>query len=297
MTGRDERAEKRRNLLWSLGALIPLALAGPAIAFAVETAPAETAPAYLADRGRGLPTSLFGTYIQKGEWLVYPFFEYTRTPHFEYHPSELGFTGETDFQSKLTEYEYQVFVSYGLTDRVAFELEGALHASASLEKAPEDTSAMPDPLQESGLGDTQAEVRWRWSEETETRPEMFSWLEVDFPFQRDKVILGTQNWETSLGFGVIKGFGWGTLTGRVTYAYDGEDNQVGFGEWGVEYLKRISQTWRFVGAIEGGSDEISAIVEGQARLGEHTALKLNSGFGLTRQAADFAPEVGVLFSF
>jgi hypothetical protein len=33
---------------------------------------------WLADRGPGIPTSLFGTYITKGEFLVYPFYEYTK---------------------------------------------------------------------------------------------------------------------------------------------------------------------------------------------------------------------------
>src|SRR5262245_27295397 len=178
MNGRIGGIGMRGIFLAFMSGAIPLAFAGPAAAAAAEADPAAVEPAYLSDRGRGLPTSLFGTYVQKGEWLVYPFFEYTRTPHFEYHPSELGFVGETDFQSKLTEYEYQIFASYGMTDRVAFELEGALHASSTLEKAPEDTSALPDPLEESGLGDVQAEVRWRWSEESATRPEMFSWVEV-----------------------------------------------------------------------------------------------------------------------
>ena len=36
----------------------------------------ESLPFYLKDRGPGVPTSMFATYIQKGEWVVYPFFEY-----------------------------------------------------------------------------------------------------------------------------------------------------------------------------------------------------------------------------
>ena len=32
-------------------------------------------PPYLQDRGTGVATSMFGTYVQKGELLVYPFFE------------------------------------------------------------------------------------------------------------------------------------------------------------------------------------------------------------------------------
>lgn len=69
------------------------------------------------------------------------------------------------------------------------------------------------------------------------------------------------------------------------------------GEFAVEYLKRVSRVWRFVAAVEGESDEVELILEAQARLNPHVLLKLNSGFGVTSKAADFAPEVGVLFSW
>jgi hypothetical protein len=39
-------------------------------------AQAETVPAYLADRGTGIATSMFGTYIQDKELITYLFFEY-----------------------------------------------------------------------------------------------------------------------------------------------------------------------------------------------------------------------------
>lgn len=37
---------------------------------------AEDLPFYLKDRGTGIPTSMFGTYVRKEEVLVYPFYEY-----------------------------------------------------------------------------------------------------------------------------------------------------------------------------------------------------------------------------
>jgi hypothetical protein len=253
-------------------------------------------PPYLADRGRGMSTSMFGTYVRKGEWLVYAFYEYTKTSGFEYAPDELGFTGDEEHIGTLTDREALLFISYGVTERLEVELEGALHASASLEKASDDFSAMPDPLEESGLGDIEGQVRWRWAEETEHRPEMFSFFEVVFPFQKGDVLLGTQDWEYSLGFAAIKGHTWGTITGRVSLAYS--ESQIEVGEYAVEYLKRLSPAWRFFAAIEGEqTDEISLIVEGQARLGRHVLLKLNSGFGLTTKAPDVAPEIGLLFSF
>lgn len=44
-----------------------------------------------------MPTLIFATYIRKGELRVYPFYEYVRATHDEYHGSELGFLGDTDY--------------------------------------------------------------------------------------------------------------------------------------------------------------------------------------------------------
>jgi hypothetical protein len=279
--------------------LILLALAGRPLLVRADDLPQQRTPSpqFLSDRGPGLATSLFGTYVRKGEWLVYTFYEYTRNAEFEYKPSELGFTGDEDFLGTLRESEDLLFVSYGLTDRVAFELEGAARARATLDKSPQDPSGVPKTLTESGLGDVQGELRWRWSAEGEHRPEYFSWFEVGFPFQRNRVLLGTQDWEYTLGFGAIKGHRWGTLTGRVSIAYDGSDGTIDAGEYAVEYLKRVSKVWRFVGAVEGESDEVNLVVEAQAQLGRHLLLKFNSGFGVTTKAPDVAPEVGLLFSW
>ncbi len=275
------------------------AMAGEATPAAVDPQPVGEAglPPYLADRGRGLATSMFGTYVRKHEWLVYAFYEYTKTSDFEYTPDEVGFPGNQEHFGRLTEREALLFISYGLSDRFAFELEGALHASATLRKAPDDFSGVPGRLEESGLGDVEGQLRWRWSEEGEHRPELFSYFEVGFPFQKDRVLLGTQGWEYALGFAAIKGHRWGTLTGRVSVKYDQEDGQVEVGEYAVEYLKRLSPAWRFFAAVEGEDDEVELIVEAQVRLGRHVLLKLNSGFGVTTKAPDFAPEAGLLFSF
>ena len=58
--------------------------------------------------------------------------------------------------------------------------------SATLDKSPLDTSALPSTVKESGLGDVEAQLRWRWSKETDTRPEFFSYFETVFPLQRSK---------------------------------------------------------------------------------------------------------------
>ncbi len=50
------------------------------------------------DRGPGQPLSMFGTYISKGELVVYPFFEYYRDHDYEYEAGELGFEGTTELR-------------------------------------------------------------------------------------------------------------------------------------------------------------------------------------------------------
>jgi len=44
---------------------------------------------YLKDRGTGIPTSMFGTYINKKEVIIYPFYEYYYDDNAEYSPEEL----------------------------------------------------------------------------------------------------------------------------------------------------------------------------------------------------------------
>ncbi len=261
-----------------------------------QTEDTTTLQPWQADRGRGMATSMFGTYVRPGEWLVYTFYEYTETSGFEYAPDEFGFTGAAEHIGTLREHENLVFVSHGVNDRLMFEAEAALHADATLHKPADDLSNLPDPLKESGLGDVEGQLRWRWSQETAHRPEMFSYFELVLPLQKDKVLIGTQSWEYSLGFAAIKGHRWGTLTGRIAAGYT--EGQLELGEYAIEYLKRVSPRWRVLAAVEGEqTDEIAAIVEGQVRLGRHVLLKLNSGFGLTSKAPDVAPEIGLLFSF
>jgi len=46
----------------------------------------ENVPYYLKDSGEGVPTSMFGTYIKKGQMFIYPFFEYYYDNDLEYSP-------------------------------------------------------------------------------------------------------------------------------------------------------------------------------------------------------------------
>jgi hypothetical protein len=254
----------------------------------------EPAPDFQRDRGDGVQTSLFGTYVRKGELLIYPFYEYETNDAEEYHASELGFVGDEDFLGHLDTHELDLFLGYGLTDRLAFELEAQLYTSAHFRKAPEDPSAVPTRLKESGLGEIETQLRYRWANETERRPEFFSFLEVAYPFQKDKVLIGAHEWAGELGFGAIKGFSWGTLSGRFALAYD-EGNFKG-GEFALEYLKRLSRRWRTVIALEGEDEDLSLITEVQYFVTPRMFLKLNSGFGLSSKVPDFAPEVGLMMS-
>jgi hypothetical protein len=262
-----------------------------------RTVKADDLPYYLMDRGKGLPTSLFGTYIEKGQLLVYPFYEYIYNSSEEYKPSDFDYSSDQEFEGTSKEHELLLFLSYGVTDWLSVELEGALYTWKKLEKDGDDTSNMPDEIDESGLGDVEAQVRWRWNRETEVIPEFFSFFEVAFPFQKNKDLIGTQDWEFALGAGVIKGFRWGTLTARGSILYEEGDGDLGSGEYALEYLKRVSPKWRLFAAVEGEEDEISLIGEVQYFIRNDIFLKLGSGFGITDQTPDFAPEVGVMFVF
>src|SRR5262245_29244823 len=82
--------------------LIPYAVA---LALALAAPPASAAdstggelPSYLKDRGPGVYTSMFGVYVESGELLLYPFFEYYKDRNAEYSPQELGYGLDQDFR-------------------------------------------------------------------------------------------------------------------------------------------------------------------------------------------------------
>jgi hypothetical protein len=251
---------------------------------------------YLRDRGTGVPVSQFGTYIQKGQFLVYPFFEYYRDSDAEYAPNELGGTVDIDYRGKYRASEYLLFVAYGFTNRFALELEAA-YIDAELETAPEDDTALPTVVSESGLGDVEGQLRYRWREETAGGPEVFSYFETVFPTGDEGSLIGTSDWEFKLGAGATRGYGFGTMTARLAIEYDQAEETFAMGEAAVEYLRRLSPQWRVFGALEGSEDEFEAIVEAQWHFTKFAALKLNTAFGVTSKATDWAPEIGVMFNF
>ena len=255
----------------------------------------DTVPTYLRDRGTGLPTSMFGTYVRRGELLVYPFFEYYRDRNFEYKPAELGYGLDQDFRGKYRASEGLLFFSYGLADWLAVEMEAAV-INATLYTAAGDLSSAPNTIHASGVGDVEGQLRVRWLSENERRPELFSYFEATAPVQRKKLLIATPDWEFALGTGLVRGFGWGTLTLRAALGYSKDERKLDIGEYAVEYLRRVSPAWRLYLGMEGTQDGVELITEAQWHITRAVVLRLNSAFGLTSKATDWAPEVGIMFS-
>jgi hypothetical protein len=205
-----------------------------------QTQAQDQDPVYLRDRGTGQLTSMFGTYIRKGELLFYPFFEGYVDNDKEYKPSELGYGLDMDLRGRFRATEELLFLGYGLTDWLAVEFEASI-MQASLVTAPDDPTGVPDKITESGIGDIEGQFRARLITENEGRPEVFSYFERVSPNGRDKVLPGTPDWEYKFGGGVIKGSRVGTFTLRMAGEYSREESKVDTGEYAVEYLKRLSR--------------------------------------------------------
>jgi hypothetical protein len=268
-----------------------LALIPPSQAAADDEAP------WLRDRGPGIRTSMFGTYVRPRELLVYTFYEYYKDNNLQYSPEEYGSVGTQDFEGRYRANEGILFLGYGVTDRIALEFEAAV-ISATFDKDPADATGTPAHIEESGLGDVEGQITFRWLKEDETRPEVFSFAEAVGPTNTDKLLIGTSDWELKFGSGVSRGFQFGTLSARVAAEYvRSSETPWDFGEWALEYLRGINTDWRVYAGFEGqGGDEVSAIGEIQRRLGSHATLKVGTGVGLTSNTTDLAPEVGIMFS-
>jgi hypothetical protein len=258
---------------------------------------AQAQPRHLRDRGSGVATSMFGTYINKGEVLFYPFFEWYYDHNFEYKPNEFGHSGDVDYRGRYTASEGLLFLAYGVTQDVAIEIEAAL-ISAELRKSPRDPSTLPGTVRESGLGDVEGQIRWRFRRETPRRSEMFTYFETVLPLQKSKDLIGTSAWEYKLGFGMTRGRSNGTWTFRTGIEWDGADKKFEIGEYAFEFLRRLSSKWRVFAMIEGNQiDEIELVNEVQWFFHPRAYLKLGTGIGLTPNATDFGPEVGIMFRF
>ncbi len=77
-----------------------------------------------------------------------------------------------------------------------------------------------------------------------------------------------------------------------------EEDKAELGEYALEYLNRVTPKWRLYLGVEGSQDELEMIPEAQWHIRQDRIIvKLNSAFGFTSKATDWAPEVGVVFAF
>lgn len=259
----------------------------------------DHAAAQLRDRGPGLPTSAFGTYVRGGQLLVYPFFAYTRDQNHEYQPDEFGVGGDVDFRGSYWSTETGVMLSYGVKNWLALEFTTA-YMKASLEKSPDDTTPVPQTTVESGLGDVEGQVRVRCFKETANLPEMYAYMEITAPTQQNMVLIGDSEWDFKPGIGFSRSFEWGTLSARTTGEWNHSEAKADFGETSIEYLRRFSRSFQMFAAFEGGEggpfDEWHLASDLAWRLTDHVTFKLDNTFGLSSKANDWEPQIGILFS-
>jgi hypothetical protein len=81
-------------------ASVAVAIAPPLHASAQTTDPPATFD-HARDRGPGIPVSMFGTYVERGELLVYPFVEYYRDGNAEYTIPEVQWSVRQNVTLKL----------------------------------------------------------------------------------------------------------------------------------------------------------------------------------------------------
>ena len=169
---------KPKTVLVALLLLMTAMMLQPTTSFSQQVPPQD--PDYLRDRGRGIPTSIFGTYVRKGELLIYSFYEYYHDNNLEYEPADFGFGSRQPFRGRYRANEALLFIGYGISDRFAVEFEAG-GIAAKFNKSANDLTALPAEIKESGLSDVEAQIRWRWNHESDKRPEFFNYVETVFP--------------------------------------------------------------------------------------------------------------------
>jgi|SRR5262245_35205393 len=266
-------------------------------AFHPLRAAADDLPAYLRDRGPGVRTSSFATFVEHKQLLIYPFYEYYYDNNIQYSPEEYGGAGTQDFEGKYRGDEGILFLAYGITRNLEIEMEAA-YLSASFEKDPADTYGTPQKVSDSGIGDIEGQITYRFLTETEKRPELYTFMEAVVPHDKTNPILGTEDWELKFGAGGFRGYGFGTVWASVSAEYiTASSTPWDLGEWELGWIRRVNPQWRFYAGIEGqATDEVALITEAQRKLAPYATLKMNLGIGITSNSTDFAPEVGVMFA-
>lgn len=70
-------------------------------------------------------------------------------------------------------------------------------------------------------------------------PAVIGFVEITPPTQRHKLLIAEPDFDLKPGIGLIKGFDWGTLTGRIGAEYNREESRVDLGEMSIEYLNEF----------------------------------------------------------
>jgi hypothetical protein len=52
---------------------------------------------------------------------------------------------------------------------------------------------VPGRIEESGLGDVEGQLCWRWHRESDPRPELFSFFQATFPHSQEKLLIGPRD--------------------------------------------------------------------------------------------------------
>lgn len=255
-------------------------------------------PVYLRDRGPGIATSMWATFVVPKQFVAYPFFAYSTDHNREYQPAELGFGTEKDFIGRFRMTECQIFAAYGVSDRLAVEVEAA-YLSARLDKDANDHTEVPARNEASGFGDMEGQLRYRILHEAERRPEIFGYMEITAPSNRNSGLIGDERWDVRPGVGVIRGFGWGTMMTRVTVEYNHPEKHFDLGEFAVAFLKKLNPSVRLNLGLEGGEggapDEWELISGLQWWTGSGLVLRFDNSLGISPKATDWAPQFGVMF--
>lgn len=281
----------------SLALFCTLAMGGGLTAAAAQVGDSAR---YTRDRGTGVPASLFGTHIRKGELLVYPFFEYLQDKDHEYQPEEFGVGPDVDFRAKLRSYAGQLWIGYGVTDWLALEFEAA-YVHSRLERSPQDTFPTRLPREETGITDIETHVRARFMSESRKKPELFAYAEIVFPTQPNSFLIGEPDLDIKPGVGFVKALPFGTIQGRLGLEYNRPESKLDFGEISLEWIRRFSPALRvhviFEGGETGALDEWELIPGMLLRLSDRLSVKFDSQLGLSSKSADWVPQIGLMFSF
>jgi len=230
--------------------------------FAVQ----QQEPPNLRDRGPGVRTSEFQTYIGRHQLLFLTSASYAKDHNLEYNPLDWGFGNQSDLRGTFRSSSAQLWVAYGITDWLAVEVEGS-SLSARFERSSSDTTATPARIHESGLGDFAGQVRVRFAQERGRRPEIWGSVEVIPANQRRKVLIGDKLTDVKGEIGFTRGYRFGTMTFKTTVEWNHGDQHWDLGETSLEYLRRLSPDFRLLLAIEGGEtgapDEWVFVTAGQ----------------------------------